>query len=174
MDGQWGPPWQPPTWPPPGPAWVRPAEPSVGWAVALWCVAAFCLAGTLLFGGMAAIGFWVDNQLDNNGVTTTATVTDVDDSTVTVEFMTEDNSRATADFTWFPDEYPAVDDQIEITYDRENPSYAIQAGSNEDQVMATVFAVLALFALGIAVSASVGAVLVHRVRGKAARSAGFY
>jgi hypothetical protein len=160
--------------PPPGSPWGRPAGPSVGWAVLLWCVAAGCLVGTLIFGGLAALGFSLDHNLDNNGVTTTATVTEVDDVDVAVEFTTEDNYRATAEFTWWPTEFPAVDDQIEITYDRDDPSYAIQAGSNEDQIMATGFAVAALFALGIAVGASVGAVLVHRARGKAVRSTGFY
>ena len=112
--------------------------------------------------------------MDNNGVKTSATVTKVDDINVTVEFTTEDNYPATAEFTWWPDEYPAVDDQIEITYDPDDPFYAIQAGSDEDQVMATVFAVAALCALGAAVGAGVGAVLIHRARGKAARFNGFY
>jgi hypothetical protein len=121
MDHAWG-----PSWPPPGQPWGRPAGPSVGWAVLLWVVAAICLVGTLLFGGLAAYGFWIDNHLDNNGVTTSATVTDVDGSTVTVEFTTEDYHQTSADFIWWPDEYPAVDDQIEITYDPDDPSYVIR------------------------------------------------
>jgi hypothetical protein len=40
--------------------------------------------------------------------------------------------------------------------------------------MATGLAVAAYCALGVAVGASVGAVLIHRARGKAARFTGFY
>jgi hypothetical protein len=166
-----GPPWGPP---PPGPPWGRPAGPSVGWAALLWAVAAICVGGALLCGILAATGFLIDNHMDNNGVTTSATVTDVEGSTITVEFATEDNDRATADFTWWPEEYPAVDDQVEITYDPDDPSYVIQAGSNEDQIIATVFAVAAVLGLGVAVGASIGALLVHRARNKAARAYGLY
>ncbi|HEX2285357.1 MAG TPA: DUF3592 domain-containing protein, partial [Mycobacterium sp.] len=161
-------------WPPPGQPWGRPAGPSVGWAVLLWCVAAMCVLGTLAFGGMAVYGFSLDNHLDNNGVTTTATVTDVADSSVTVDFTTEDKDRVSAEFIWWPEVYPAVGDRIEITYDPDDPSYVIQAGSNEDQIMATVLAAVASLALCAAVGASIGAVLVHRARAKAARSYGFY
>lgn len=119
------------------------------------------------------MGFWIDHHLDNNGVTTSAIVTDVDGSTVTVEFTTEDD-RVTDDFTWWPDEYPTVGDQIEITYDPDDPSYVIQAGSNEDQLFATGFAVATVLALGAGVAAGVGAVFVHRARTKAARADGFY
>ena len=102
MDQSWGPPvdsagaavataapqqWQPPgqAWPPPGQPWGRPTGPSVGWAVLLWCVAALSVVGALLFGVFAVMGFWVDNNLDDTGVTTSATVVDVSDNTVTVE-----------------------------------------------------------------------------------------
>jgi hypothetical protein len=172
MDHVWGPPG--PQWPPPGPQWGRPAGPSVGWAVVLWCVAAFSIAGTLFFGSLAAVGFVIDNHLDNSGVTTNATVTDVDGGTVTVEFTTEDNHRITADFTWFPEEYPAVDDRIEITYDPDDPYYVIRAGSDEDQVLAMAFAAAAFCTLGVTAGASVGAVLIHRARAKAARATGYY
>jgi hypothetical protein len=169
----WGPPGQP--WPPPGQPWGRRTGPSIGWAVLLWVVAAGCLAGTLLFGALAVVGFAIDNHLDNNGVTTSATVTEVGDGSVTVEFTTEEDRPVTADFIWWPEgEFPAVDDQIEITYDPDDPFYVIQAGSDEDQIMATGFAVAACCALVVAVGASVGAVLIHRARGKAARTAGFY
>jgi len=123
---------------------------------------------------MAVLGFSLDNQLDNNGVTTTATVTEVGDVNIAVEFRTEDHQRATAEFTWWPEEYPEVDDRIEITYDRDDPSYAIAAGSDEDQIMATVLAVAAVLAFVAGAGASIGAVLVHRARGKAARSPGYY
>ena len=167
MYQQWGP-------PPPPPGWGRPTGPSAGWAVALWVTAAGCITAMVLCGIMAVLGFSLDNQLDNNGVTTTATVTEVGDVNITVEFRTEDHQRATAEFTWWPEVYPEVDDRIEITYDRDDPSYAIAAGSDEDQIMATVFAVAAVPAFVAGAGASIGAVLVHRARGKAARSPGYY
>jgi hypothetical protein len=165
----------PPPGPPP-PQWGRPAGPSAAWAVVLWVVAAMSLAAALLFGVISAAGFWSDNHLDNEGVTTSATVTKVDDSTstITVEFTTEDNSRVTTELTLWPDESPAVDDQIDITYDPYDPSYAIRAGSNEDQLLATGFGFVALFGLAVAVAAGVGAVLIHRARGKASRFHGYY
>ncbi len=173
----WDPSWQPqqgqPPWPPPGQQpWGRPTGPSVGWAVVLWVAAGACFAGMVLCGIMAVLGFTIDHHLDNNGVTTTATVTDVGDVNITVEFRTEDNQPATAEFTWWPEVYPEVDDRIEITYDPDDPSYAIQAGSDEDQIMGTVFAVAALLAFVAGAGASIGAVFVHRARGKAARSSG--
>ncbi|HJT91195.1 MAG TPA: DUF3592 domain-containing protein [Mycobacterium sp.] len=168
----WGPPPQP--WPPPGPpAWGRPTGPSAAWAVLLWCTAGVCLVSTLFFGLIATIGFSLDNHLDNNGVTTSAIVTDVDGSTVTVEFSTEDDDRVTDDFIWWPDEYPTVGDRIKITYDPDDTSYVIQAGSNEDQLIARGFAVAAVLALGTGVAAGAGAGFVHRARTKAARSDGF-
>ena len=190
--GQWGmplpnEPWEPPLgWPsgpPPGPPWGTPGQPwgaspgpSVGWAVTLWVVGACCLGAALLLGVVAAAGFMIDNHMDNNGVTTTATVTDVDaGGDIAVEFWTEDDYPANARFTWWSDQYPAVDEQIEITYDPDDPSYVIQAGSDEDQVMATGFAVAAGLALVVAAGTGVGAVFVHRARAKAAaRSGGFY
>ena len=77
-------------------------------------------------------------------------------------------------FTWWPDQYPAVDEQIKITDDPDDPSYAIQAGSDEDRVLATSFAVAAGLCLTVAAGTSIGAVFVHRARSKAARSGGFY
>lgn len=173
MYQQWGPP--PPPYP--GPAWGRPTGPSVGWAVALWVVAAGFLTVTVLCAIMAVLGFTLDNQIDNNGVTTTATVVDVGDVNITVEYTTENNELVTTDFTWWPEVYPEVDDQIEITYIRDDPYYAIQAGSNEDQIMASVFAGIGVLALAAVVGSGIGAVLVHRARGKAARAApspGYY
>ena len=41
----------------------------------------------------------IDNQMDNNGVTTTATVPDVDGSDITVEFQTEGDYLMSAEFT---------------------------------------------------------------------------
>jgi hypothetical protein len=79
-----------------------------------------------------------------------------------------------ADFTSFPEENPAVDDRIEITYDPDDPYYVIQAGSDEDQVLAMAFAVAAFCTLGVTAGASVGAVLIHRARAKAARATSYY
>ena len=171
---EWGPPPQGQPWGPPGQQWGASTGPSVGWAVTLWVVAACCLGGALLLGLVSAAGFMIDNHMDHNGVTTTATVTDVDGSDIAVEFWTEDDYPVSARFTWWPDQYPAVDEQIEITYDPDDPSYAIQAGSDEDRVLATSFAVAAGLCLTVAAGTSIGAVFVHRARSKAARSGGFY
>jgi hypothetical protein len=120
------------------------------------------------------MGFQINDQMDTEGVTTSATVTDVDGDRVTVRFTTESGRRVTSEFTWWPSEVPGVNDEIDITYDPRNPAYVIQAGSNEDQLLATAFALAALFALAVAVGAGVGAVIVHNARGKAARSNSFY
>ena len=146
----------------------------MGWAVVLWCVAAACLGAAALFGIIAATGLSIDRHMDNNGITTTATVTDVDDTYVTVEFTTEDNESAVAEFVWWPDVFPAVNDEIEITYDPDDPSYATQAGSKEDQILGTVLAVATVASLAAAAGAGVGAMFVHRARRKAAQSSGSY
>ena len=78
--------WPAPPWPPP----QRPAGPSVGWAIGLWCMAAAGLAAALLCGLISAAGFWTDNHMDNEGVTTTATVREVTSSLAAIEFLTED------------------------------------------------------------------------------------
>jgi hypothetical protein len=64
---------------------------------------------------------------------------------------------------------PAVGDEIAITYDPADPSYVTEAGSDSSVVMAVVYVIGALFALAVMVGAIVGAVLVHRRRGKAKR-----
>jgi hypothetical protein len=48
-----------------------------GVAVLLWGFAAASLVGALVFGVLAAAGFWSDNQMKTHGVTTTATVIEV-------------------------------------------------------------------------------------------------
>ena len=68
-------------------------------------------------------------KADNNGVRTSATVTEVDGANLTVEFTTEDNYLTTADFTWWSDEYPAVDEQIEITYALTTPPTSSRRGA---------------------------------------------
>jgi hypothetical protein len=161
--------WSPP--PPPQGQWAQPAGPHVVWAVLAWGLAVVSLIGALVFGVIATAGFWSNSYLDEYGVTTTATVTDVQLLTdnVTVEFTTEDGIPATAEFIWFASDVPAVGDQIDITYDPDDPSYATEAGSDSDAVMGVVYAAAAVFALVVVVGAVIGAVLVHRRRGKANR-----
>jgi len=169
--GSWGYGWPAPP-PPQSAPWGRPTGPSAAWVVVLWIVAAGSLVGTLMFGLLSATGFWADNQMDTHGVTTTATVTDVNRiaDTYTVEFTTEDNRTVTAEIMW-PSVTPTVGDQVEITYDAEDPTYATEVGSPEDMIMAAVFGLAAAFALAAAVGAVIGAVLVHRARGRARRQA---
>jgi hypothetical protein len=157
--------------PPPQGQWGLPTGPHVVWAVLAWGLAVVSLIGALVFGVIATAGFWSNSYLDEYGVTTTATVTDVQLFTdnVTVEFITEDGSPTTAEFVWFASDVPAVGDQIDITYDPDDPSYATEAGSDSDAVMGVVYVVAAVFALAVMVGAVIGAVLVHRRRGKAKR-----
>ena len=167
----YGPPgygWSPP---PQGSPWGPPAGPHVVWAVLLWGLAVASLIGVVIAGFVAFVGFYSNSYLDSTGVTTTATVTHVErfTDTVTVEFTTDDGASATAEFVWMPNDVPAVGDEIQITYDPADPSYATEAGSDSDVAMGVVYAVGALFALAVMVGAIVGAVLVHRRRGKAKR-----
>jgi hypothetical protein len=156
---------------PPGYAWTpQPQGPQVVWAVLLWLAAAAALFAALICGAFAAFGLWSDNQMDTYGVTTTATVIEVNRfaDTYTVEFTTEDNQTATATIIW-PSHTPAVGDQVDVTYDSQDPSYATEAGSPEDMIMAGAYGFFALVALAVAAGAVIGAVLVHRARGKAQR-----
>jgi hypothetical protein len=143
----------------------------VVWAVLLWVVAAASLVGSLIFGGLAYVGFWSDDYLDAYGVTTTATVTDVQmfTDTVTVEFTSDGGTPSAAEIVWFAGDVPDVGDEVQITYDPSDPSYATEAGSDSDVVMAVAFIVGAFLGLVVMVGAIVGAVIVHRRRGKAAR-----
>lgn len=161
-------------WPSPPPQWSPygpPAGPSAVWAVLLWCVAAVSLIGSLIFGGIAYAGYWSNSYLDSYGVTTTATVTDVEvfTDTVTVEFTTDGGTPVSAEIVWFTGNNPDVGDEVEITYDPSDPSYAIEAGSDSEIVMAIVFVVGAFLGLVVMVGAVIGAVIVHRRRGKARR-----
>ena len=141
------------------------------WAVLLWLLAVGSLLGVLVCGVIAYAGFTSNDYLDAYGETTTATVTDVEvfTDTVTVEFTTDDGEPATAEIVWFTSDVPAVGDDIEITYDPYDPSYATEAGSDSDAVMGVIFVGAAVFALVTVVGAVIGAVLVHRRRGKAKR-----
>ncbi len=112
--------------------------------------------------------------MDTNGVTTSANVTAVDGDNVTVLFITEDQRLVTSAFTWWPAERPAAGDRIEITYDPDDPSYVIKAGSNEDHFLATAIGLIALFLLAVAVGGCAAAIFIHRARGKAMRRTGFY
>jgi hypothetical protein len=143
----------------------------VVWAVLLWGLAVVSLIGALACGAVATAGFWSNSYLDSYGVTTTATVTDLErlTDTVTVEFTTDDGAPARAEIVWFASDVPAVGDEVDITYDPADPSYATEAGSDSDAVMGVIYVVGAVFALAVMVGAVIGAVLVHRRRGKAKR-----
>ena len=88
---------------------------------------------------------------------------------ITVEFTTEEGAPATAEFVWVTGDVPAVGEEIQITYDPDDPSYATEAGSDSDVAMGVVYVVATLIAVAVMVGAVVGAVLVHRRRGKAKR-----
>src|SRR4051812_43538306 len=81
--------WSPP---PQGSPWAASAGPPVVWAVLLWGLAVASLIGVVIAGLIAFAGFYSNSYLDSYGVTTTATVTDLERFTdsVTVEFTTED------------------------------------------------------------------------------------
>ena len=167
----YGPPgygWQPP---PQGSPWGPPPGPHVVWAVLLWGLAAASLIGVVIAGFIAFAGFYSNSYFDSYGVTTTATVTHVQPftDTVTVEFTTDDGAPATAEFVWMTADVPGVGEEIQITYDPADPSWATEAGSDSNVAMGVVYVVGALFALAVMVGAIVGAVLVHRRRGKAKR-----
>lgn len=169
--GGYGPPgygWSPP---PQGSPWGAPAGPHVVWAVLLWGLAVVSLIGAVIAGIIAFAGFYSNSYLDSHGVTTTATVTDVQRFTdsVTVEFTTAEGAPARAEFVWVAGSVPAVGEEIQITYDPGDPTYATEAGSDSDVAMGVVYVVGTLIALAVTVGAVIGAVLVHRRRGKAKR-----
>jgi hypothetical protein len=142
----------------------------VVWAVLLWFLAGVSLIGSLIFGGIAYAGYWSNSYLDSYGVTTTATVTDVEvfTDTVTVEFTSDGGAPVRAEIVWFAGNVPDVGDEVEITYDPSDPSYATEAGSDSDVIMAVVFIVGAVLGLAVMAGAIIGAVVIHRRRGKAA------
>ncbi|MDG5482516.1 DUF3592 domain-containing protein [Mycolicibacterium gadium] len=164
----YGQPWPapPPQWSPYGP----PTGPPVVWAVLLWGLAVVSLVGSLIFSVIAYAGFWSNSYLDSYGVTTTATVTDVErfTDTVTVEFTSDGGTPSSAEIVWFTGDVPEVGDEVEITYDPSDPSYASEASGDPDAVMGAVFVVGAGLGLVVMVGAVVGAVLIHRRRGRAA------
>jgi len=177
----YGPPaYGPPTHGPPGYGWSPPPQqspwgpppgPHVVWAVLLWGLAVVSLIGVVIAGFIAFAGFYSNSYLDSYGVTTTATVTDLERFTdsVTVEFTTAKGAPATAEFVWVTGTLPAVGEEIQITYDPADPTYVTEAGSDSDVAMGVVYVIGALVALAVAVGAVVGAILVHRRRGKAKR-----
>ncbi|MDT5016209.1 MAG: hypothetical protein QOD39_2369 [Mycobacterium sp.] len=169
----YGPPaYGPPAYGPTGYGWSPPPQGPAGvWPVLLWGLAVVSLIGALVCGAIAYAGFYSNDYLDDYGVRTTATVTDLEPftETVTVEFTTDDGAPVTAEIVWFTADAPDVGDEIEITYDPADPSYATEAGSDSDAVMGVIYAVVAVFALAVMVGAIIGAVLVHRRRGKAKR-----
>jgi hypothetical protein len=75
-----------------------------------------------------------------------------------------------AEIVWFAaGNVPAVGDEVEITYDPDDPWHATEAGSDSDAIMGAILVAAAVFSLAVVVGASVGAILVHRRRGKAKR-----
>ena len=159
----------PPTSPqgiPPHQAWVPDGGPDVRWAVGLWVVAALSLIGTLLFAGLATYGFWISNHMDENGVSTPAVVAQVDGDEVTVEFTAENGESVTAEITWMSFDVPASGDEVNVTYDPDDVTYAVPGGSNEDRILAIVFAVIASLGLLVTSGATIGAILVHRARSR--------
>ena len=139
----------------------------------LWIVAGLSLVGTLLCGAMAGYGFWISHHMATEGVTTTAIVTEVDtDDDVTLDFTTDTGRAVTAELLWMSFDVPAVDDEVQITYDPDDLSYVVPEGSDEDRVMAIVFFVIAGVSLLVAVGAAIGATLVHRARSRIARQPG--
>jgi hypothetical protein len=166
--GQPGYGWSPP---PQGSPWGPPAGPHAVWAVLMWGLAVVSLLAAVIAGFMTYVKIDSNSYLDSNGVTTTATVTNLEHftGTVTVEFTTDDGAAARAEIVWVVGEVPPVGDEVQITYDPADPSYATEAGSDSFVALAVVYAVGALFALAVMVGAVVGAVLVHRRRGQAKR-----
>lgn len=168
------PPTPPPYYPPPGTGLRPEPGPAVGWAAGLWVLAGMSLVGTLICGTIGAFGLWTSHHMETDGITTTALVTQVDpDDDVTLEYTTSSGRVITAELFWMPSDVPAVDDEVRITYDPDDLSYVIPEGSNEDRIMGTVFVIVAAVGLAIAVSAMVGAILVHRARSRNKKAAGW-
>jgi hypothetical protein len=153
--------------PPPGQYWRPEPGPSVGWAAALWSVAALSLVGALLCGAFSGYGFWTSHHMATEGVTTTAIVSEVDsDGDITLVYTTDTGEAVTAEYVWMSFDVPAVDDELEITYDPDDPSYVVPEGSDEDRVMAIIFAAIAGVGLLISVGTTIGAILIHRARSR--------
>lgn len=157
----------PPPLPPP-PPWTAPPRtpptgPAVGWAVALWIIAGLALCGSLLFGGLSAYGFYTDHHMREHGITTTATVVEVDGDDVTVHYTTQTGSSVQTEIFYWSD-VPAEDATVDVVYDPDDPSYAISKDSNEDRVIAIVLAVIAGVAVLVALGTAIGAIVVHRTR----------
>ena len=132
----------------------------------MWVLAGLSLIGTLVFAGLAAYGFWISNHMDENGVTTPAVVTQVDGDEVTLEFTAEDGESVTAEIIWMSFDVPASGEEVTVTYDPDDVTYVVPDGSNEDRVLAIVFAVIAGIGLLVTSGAAVGAIFVHRARSR--------
>lgn len=145
--------------------------PALGWAVTLWILAGLALLAMLLCVGLSAYGFWIANHMEENGVTTSALVTNVaEDGDVTVEF-TADGGQVTETITWLSLDDVEVGETIDVTYDPNDVTYVLRAGSNEDRAFAIGFAVAAGACLLVASLLTLGAVLVHRARTRNAKAA---
>jgi hypothetical protein len=140
----------------------------VAWPVVLWVLTGLALIGALVMGVLAAGILWVDRTLDTRGVETTATVVAVDDvfGTVDVEFEA-DGEPVTVTLTYASDPLPAEGDTVSVEYDPADPALARAAGSSGELIGGIVFLVLAGLGLVVAIAATIGAILLHRARGRA-------
>ena len=138
--------------------------PARRWAVLLWVAAAGALFVAVLLAALAYGNHGYGRYLDEQGLSTPATVLDVDATAVTVEFANYRGSRSVAEVRWWPPDYPAVDDRIEITYDPWDPRDAVRSGSPQYQLFAVLFTAGAAYALSVAIGSTAGALLVHRAR----------
>ena len=137
----------------------------------LWIVAGLALLGSLLCGAMAGYEFSTNHHMATEGVAATAVVTKVDrGGDVTLHFTTESGRSVTADLVWMAFDVPKVDDKVKITYDPDDATYVVPAGSNEDRIIAIVFLVMTGVGLLISVGTATGAIFVHRARSRNVRA----
>jgi hypothetical protein len=138
--------------------------PTRRWAALLWVTAAGALFAAVLLAALAYGNHGYGRYLDEQGLTTPATVIDVGATAVTVEFADYRGTRSVAQVRWWPPDYPTRDDRVEITYDPWDPRDAVRAGSPQYQVLAVLFTVGVGYSLSVAIGSTAGALLVHRAR----------
>jgi hypothetical protein len=86
--------------------------------------------------------------------------------TVDAEFEA-DGEPVTVTLSYASDPLPAEGDTVTVEYDPADPTLARPAGSSSETIGGIVFLVLAGIGLVVAVAATVGAVFLHRARGRA-------
>jgi hypothetical protein len=140
----------------------------VAWPVVLWVLTGLALIGALVMGVLAAGILWLDRTLDARGVEASATVIAVDEVFGTVDAEFEANGEpVTVTITYASDPLPAEGDTVTVEYDPADPTLARPAGSSSETVGGVVFLVLAGLGLVVAIAATIGAILLHRARGRA-------